>query len=302
MFFALQKPVQLSAQSLEQWSKTVQWDGVTHWSNYIKPYSKYMGPNALAVPALGTAGVDSVSRLSGSCQFNFAKGERSQSIIIQGNLALIKGFVSIDASYIPVEYYRMSDALKRERNVYYTEYYNNKARGDVLVNTNIQVHQNAKRNTYAALRLGFRLPSSSGFESARFIDGMGYNLDVTAGKRLKDTRFGLALMTGIYVWQVQTQDFRQDDAFLFGLGADYTGKAWTLKSSICGYLGYMENAGDKPILIRAEAQRKYNRLAIFTRVQHGLHDYLYTTLETGASFFFKKPVAQKLLAANRYSL
>ncbi|TAE61269.1 MAG: hypothetical protein EAZ89_00720, partial [Bacteroidetes bacterium] len=50
LFLLLGSNMALFAQDAAWWSQTVGWDGVSHWSRYIRTSPAYMGPNALPVP------------------------------------------------------------------------------------------------------------------------------------------------------------------------------------------------------------------------------------------------------------
>lgn len=279
--------IKSNAQTFDEWAQTVHWDGVSHWSKYIQSRAGYLGPNGLAVPFISNGSIDSTRSLALTGQFHFSKGDKTQSIVLYGNYCLVKNVVSIDASYIPVEYYNMSDAIKKERHVYYTFYNKKKARGDVLVNTTIQLLNKWRKKIQLALRLGYRLPSSSGYGAARFIDGMGYNIDLSAGKPFNNIPLKWIAMAGFYCWQIEKEDLRQDDAFLFGTGFEWHSRTWWFQTYVAGYLGYSENSGDKPIVFRAEAQKKIKQTSLLLRFQQGLHDFKYSTVEIGGRYFFK---------------
>jgi len=275
------------SQTQQQWAETVHWDGVSHWSKYIIMMPRYMGPNALPVPAVGNGTIDNNTWAAVSGQFHFAKGDRTQSLVLYGNYCLVKDVISFDISYIPAEWYTMSDTLKRERHVYYEFWNDKKARGDAILNVNIRLLKKWEKKIQLAMRLGYRYPSSNGFGSGRFTDDMGYYLDLSAGKPFGQSGFKWVGMAGFYCWQIDKGDLRQNDAFLFGTGLEYNKNKWTMKAHLAGYLGYMENQGDKPILARFNAEKKFNRASVLMKWQQGLHDFKYSTAELGVKFFFK---------------
>ena len=98
-----------------------------------------MGPNALTVPFIGNGRIDSMTYLGATTHLHFSKGDNTQNIVFYGNYCLVKDVVALDITYIPIELYQMSDAVKKERHVYYNRYYHNIAKGDVLLNTNIRL-------------------------------------------------------------------------------------------------------------------------------------------------------------------
>ena len=274
-------------QTQAEWAQTVNWDGVSHWSKYIKVRAAYLGPNALAVPAIGNGSIDSSRSIALTGQFHFSEGDKTQSVAVYGNYCLVKNLISFDVSYIPAEFYQVSDAIKKERHVYYKYYNDNKAGGDVLLNTTIQLFSKWRKKLHVALRAGYRLPSSSGFGAARFIDGMGYHFDVSVGKLFRGIPLKWIAMAGFYCWQIEQEDFRQNDAFLFGTGFEWNQDNWRLQTYISGYLGYLENSGDKPVVFRTTAEKRIRKASLLLRFQQGLHDFKYSSVELGGRFFFK---------------
>jgi hypothetical protein len=275
-----------SSQTQQQWAQYVHWDGVTHWSRYINMIPGKMGPNAIPVPLMGNGNLDSNYSVAVTGQFHSRPGETAQSIVLYATIPLVKNVITLDVSYLPVEFYKMSDSLKHERHVYY-EFYNDKsAGGDVYLNMNIRILKKLEKKIQLAFRAGYRYPASNGFGSARFTDDMGYYLDLSAGKPLGNSGWKLIGMAGFYCWQIDRNDLRQDDAFLFGAGVEVNKKNWFFQTNISGYLGYLEDQGDKPILYRALLEKKINKIALLLRFQQGLHDFKYTTVEAGVKKYF----------------
>jgi hypothetical protein len=275
------------SQTKEDWARTVNWDGVSHWSRYIQTSARYMGPNALAVPFIGNGSIDSNTYLGAAAQLHFSKGDNTQNLALYGNYCLVKDLVALDIAYIPVESYQMSDAVKKERHVYYDFYYHNKAKGDVILNTSIRLLKKLDQKIRLTARVGYRFPSSSGLASARFTDGMGYYFDISFGKTLSPSLKWIG-MTGFYCWQINSDKYRQNDAFLFGTGLEWKQYGWSLQGYCAGYIGFISGSGDKPIVIRANAERKFSKTSLFLRLQQGLHDYKYSSAEFGMKFFLRQ--------------
>ncbi|MEO7923719.1 MAG: hypothetical protein ABIR30_08565 [Chitinophagaceae bacterium] len=276
-----------NTQTPAEWAQTVNWDGVSHWSKYIQVRAAWMGPNALAIPAIANGSIDSSRSAAITAQLHFSPGDKSQSIVLYGNYCLVKDLISFDVSYIPVEFYTMSDAVKKDRHVYYKYYNDKKARGDVLLATTIQLFNKWRKNIHLALRVGYRMPSSSGFGAARFIDGMGYHIDISMAKPFHGVPLKWLAMAGFYCWQIEQEDFRQNDSFLFGTGMEWNPRTWHLQTYIAGYLGYLENSGDKPVVFRTTAEKRWGKTSLLLKFQQGLHDFNYSTVEFGGRYFFK---------------
>ncbi|MGQ0737639.1 MAG: hypothetical protein ACT4OJ_01140 [Bacteroidota bacterium] len=274
-------------QTQQQWAQTVNWDGVSHWSKYINTQARYMGPNALAVPFTGNGDVDSNTYIGATGHLHFSRGDKTQNIALYGNYCLVKDVVSLDMAYIPVEFYRMNDSLKKERHVYYTHYYDNVARGDVILNANIRLLRKWEKTIQLALRIGYRYPAGSDLETARYTDGMGYYFDVSFGKPLSPNLKWIG-MAGFYVWQLNGDGHRQNDAFLFGSGLEWNKKGWKFQGYGAGYLGYHFRGGDKPIVLRAQTEKRFKNTGLLLRLQQGVRDFKYSSVELGMKYFLKR--------------
>jgi len=273
-------------QSFQWWAELVKWDGVSPWQRYIKTFPKYLGPNGLPVPLITNWSVDSVNAFGVSGNFHFSNGDRTQNIVVYGNYCLVKNVISFDANYIPYEHYTMSHGVKEERHVFSHYYYDTHGHGDLHLNTNIQLLNKWRKYIQLALRIGYRYPTSSDLGTARYIDAPGYYFYLSFGKPFaKHPAFKWIGMTGLYSWQTNLDGKRQDDAFLFGGGLEFNRHRFRLQSYFSGYVGYMENKGDKPILFRTSLENRWKHLIGFTRFQQGLHDFAYTSIEIGIKYY-----------------
>lgn len=219
------------------------------------------------------------------------KGDKAQDWSLYGNYCLVKNLISMDISYEPVEFFQTSDTIKKQRHVYYKNYYDKHARGDVHLNFNIRLLKKWENTIRLALRIGYRYPASSGLGAARYTDGMGYYFDISYGKPLSPTLDWIG-MAGFYVWQLNGDGHRQNDAFLFGNGLEWNKNGWKLQGYVAGYLGYLLNSGDKPIVLRAHTEKRFKKASVLLRLQQGIRDFKYSSVELGAKYFLnRKPLA-----------
>jgi len=275
-------------QTLQQWAQLVNWDGVSHFSKYIHLSAGYMGPNALTVPYIGNGSIDSLNTAGLSAQFHFSKGDNTQNLCASGNFCIAKNKVSISWEWIPFEFYNMTDTMKRERHVYYKYYNYNQAAGDVIINTTVNLLNKRRPDVQLAVRIGVRLPLSTykGLAAARFTDATGYTIDVSFGKPLSSSLKWIGML-GVYAWQINQGNLRQNDAFLFGSGLEWNKKNWKVQSSVQGYLGYEYKSGDKPIVFRINAEKKFSNKTLLLRFQQGINEFKYTSFELGMKYNFR---------------
>jgi hypothetical protein len=268
------------AQTADWWNQNVNWDGRTHWSKYIIISPKYMGPNALTIPLINNGSIDSFSSLGVSGHFHFSDGDNTQNLVLYGNYVSKDKTISIDAQFVPYEQFQMSHEIKTERKTFYLDYYKKHVTGDVTANTTIQLFNRSRDKFQFALRLGVRMPSGGGLTLARYGDVPGYWIDGGFGLPIKNSHWKWIGMAGFYVWQINLDNHRQDDAFVFGTGFEFNNQGWRWQAYTTGYSGWQNN-GDRPTLVRLHIEKRAKRKFYLLRLQQGLHDYAYFSIETG---------------------
>jgi hypothetical protein len=284
LFFS---PLWALSQSFEWWKNNVNWDGVTHWGKYIIVSPKYLGPNALSVPLLNNGSIDSFSSAGLTANAHFSKGDKTQNGMLYGNYTTKSNTIAIDLQFVPYEIFKMTHETKTERRVYYLNYNDNHTVGDVIANTTFHLLQKKRDKVQLALRLGFRMPSGRHLGAARYADVPGYWIDLGCGIPFRNKEWKWIAMAGFFVWQTNVDNFRQDDAFLFGSGVEWNHKGFRLQGYAAGYSGYKNN-GDRPTLVRLNMEKRKGQKVYLFRLQQGLHDFAYFTAEAGARIILGK--------------
>jgi hypothetical protein len=286
IFFFLSQGVR--AQTLAQWAQLVHWDGVSHWSRYIITQPAFQGPNALPVPRMGNGSIDSSFFISATGNFHFSKGDNTQNYAVYANYCLVKDLISFDIFWVPFEYYQLSHAMKEERHIYPQFYYDKKGEGELHLNTNFQILKRWKKYISLAARIGYRFPTGSGFGAARDIDAPGYYFDISFGKPINHSALKWTGMLGFYSWHIESDKNNQDDAFLFGTGLEWNKNNWRIQSNVEGYIGYLENSGDKPVVFRFNIEKTIKSFGLLLGFQQGLHDFDYSSGEVGVKYLIRK--------------
>jgi hypothetical protein len=278
--------ISAQAQSFGWWANNVGWDGVTPWPRYMILSPGYQGPNSLPVPNLTNGTIDSTYSFTLSGMFHFSKGDNTQNLKITANYCVLKDHLSFDAIWVPVEWFKVSHEVKTERHVFDYFYYDNSAQGDLLLNTNLQLLNRWRKHIHLAFRLGYRFPTSSGLGAARFTDKPGYYFDLSAGKPLSyKSNWKLSGMIGFYSWERNSDHYFQDDCILFGAGIEWNHNNWKWELNSCGYWGYINNR-DHPVVIRSGLEKKLKHVSIDLKLQQGVRDFKYSTIETGIKYLF----------------
>ena len=271
---------------LDDWQQAVGWDGLTHWSRYMQTVPGLMGPNALPVPFTKEGSADSITSLLLSVSHHRMKGDRTSNITLYFSHPVVNNKVSIELFVVPVEWFETSREVKLERRVVPHHFNDRTAVGDIHGNVSFQVFNKIRDRIHMVVRAGMRYPTSNKLGAARFTDMPGYYFDVNAGKPLND-HWKLFANAGFYVWEtIHKKLNRQDDAFLFGAGFSFGKNNFHWQTAVSGYLGYMEELPDKPIVLRTTVTKDWKRYRGFVRLQQGIKDIKYTTLELGSGWIF----------------
>jgi hypothetical protein len=279
-------PLFTQAQTFEWWKNNVNWDGTTHWWKYMTVSPKYFGPNALTVPDINNGSADSILSLGASVDFHFSKGDKTRNLTLYGNYTTKNNSISIDARFVPYEHFNVSHEVKTERKVYYQDYYKRNTVGDVVVNTTFHVFPALRNRIQLAMRVGVRMPSGGALGAARYADVPGYWIDGGAAFLIRHTNWKWLYNMGFLVWQTNSDNLRQNDAFLFGTGAEFNKDKWRIQAYGSGYIGYKNN-GDKPVVLRLNFDKRNKNLLYFLHLQQGIHDFSYTTAMAGVKIMFE---------------
>jgi hypothetical protein len=277
------------AQTFTQWTQTVHWDGVSHWSRYMITQPGYQGPNSLPVPHMSNGSIDSSFFFSATGDFHFSKGDNTQNLSLFANYCIVPDLISLDLMWVPYERFNMSQAIKEKRHVFSDYFFDHNATGEIHLNSNFRLMKKWEKHILLALRVGYRFPSGSDFGAARNTDGPGYYFDLSFGKPFNHSALKWTGMAGFYCWQLESDIHNQEDALLFGTGLEWNKNNWRIQTNVAGYLGYFFRGGDKPIVYRLNMEKKLKHTSLLFGFQQGLHDFKYSTLQLGVKYLFKSP-------------
>jgi hypothetical protein len=288
LFLCVGLPTCGPAQDFGWWNAIHDYDGTSSWRSYLKLSPGFMGPNALPVPEINNGRLTSTTTLTVAAEGHFSRGDDTQNAYLDLQLPLFSDRVSLRAQYVPLEHYHMTTATRDERAA---RDFDGRgwASGDLYLSTYIQLLRDHARWPDVLLTINLRTATGNKLSAARYTDTPGYFFDVSAGKTHTVAKTGLRslrphALLGFYVWQTYYDNHFQNDAFLYGLGVDLTFGGLALTPSLGGYAGYL-GEGDKPLVTRLDLRTtNERRLNLALRLQHGLHDFPYTSMRVGTTW------------------
>jgi len=267
------------------------WDGVTHWTRYLRISPGYTGPNALPVPEVNTGRLTEYAFKEISVDQHFHKEEYTANILTRSYFP-VAGRIAIEFWGVAVEYYSMDTSLRYERRTFFLQG-EGFAIGDVNFATTVQIFKDHEVLPDMALRVNLRTASGNGLQAVRFTDAPGYHIDLSFGKNVMNDKLRLYGMVGMYVWQTNLIKYPQNDAFLYGFGADVYFNKLTWRNNLGGYAGYIGN-GDDPVVFRSSISTDRKRLNYKLTYQAGLQDFDYHTIKAAIILKFLKKKTKKV--------
>lgn len=257
---------------------------------YIVLSPGYLGPNALPVPEIKTGRMEEDLTATVGGDLHYSKGDDTKNLSTKIHIPFGSKMISLDLWGVPTEYYKMSNETRDER-LARDSIGKGFSTGDFYFGTQIVVLKETKRRLGFLVNLVARTASGNNMGNARFTDSPGYYFDGSFGKSfLVNNRFFSELrffgMGGFYVWQTNDVRSRQDDAFLFGGGAEVYAGSFKLNTALGGYSGYQKNK-DRPLVYRAILTKKTLKTDFIFSYQVGLRDFKYNTFSFAISRHFR---------------
>jgi hypothetical protein len=275
----------IQAQDFSWWDTKHNWDGVSPRTDLIIMSPAFMGPNALPVPTIQNGRIPERFYFEVSGEGHFSKGDNTKGMHTALFTPLFSDRVGLHLNWVPVEFFEM-DTVTRDIRRAMDRDGKGKNMADLYFSTYIQLLKDHAHLPDILATINLRTATGNKLSAARTTDAPGYFFDLSFGKtyQINQSMFQSIrpyAMFGFYVWQIDHKKFRQNDAFLFGLGYDIQVSKLVFKNALGGYAGYIGN-GDNPLVLRASLQTKFNApINYHCRFQKGLYDFEYTSFQIG---------------------
>lgn len=263
------------------WNQVHNWDGITHWSQYITYSPSFMGPNSIPVPEMKKGFLTNKLRFENGLEGHWSKGDNTYNLFQKLSVPIVKDRVTLESWIVPIEYYKTDSATRDERAARKQSGEGIEG-GDFYFSTLIQLIKNKEKLPDILLSLNFKTTSGTGLANARFTDAPGYFFDISFHKEYglssKNNSFiHIYALTGLFIYQTHIPKYFQNDAIMLALGTDLELNNYIITNQICSYLGYIK-IGDKPVVYRLEFEKKNNlNLKWKLNMEHGIHDFPFTS-------------------------
>jgi hypothetical protein len=264
------------------WNNINQWDRVTPWERYLTPSPGFMGPNAFPVPEINKGKIEKNLTLEIAMEGHFNEHEQTGNLFARLFIPFKNQKAGIQLSIVPFEIYSYDQFIRDQRSS--TDYDGQGvATGDLYVGTAIQLLENQKWIPDALLSINIKTASGNQYGAARFADSPGYYFDLSFGKSLyfnssHSNWIRFYTLVGFYSWHTNLTAHFQDEAVVYGIGAEWESEYFNLDQSFGGFSGFLNN-GDHPQVFRMELASKSNKAVTYKiRFQYGFKDIDYRSI------------------------
>lgn len=263
------------------WNLKHDWQiGMRDWRGLMHITPGYLGPNALPVPDVKKGIVQAGTNFELGFDFHFQTGDPTQNLFAKYYRSFADNKIAIELYGVVVEHYAMSEFIRDER---IARDFDGKgiANGDLYFSTLLQVIK-GKKFPDTMLRMVGRTASGSQLEGARYSDSPGYFFDLSFSKEYPGRNENMSFLPfaslGFYSWQTNDDLNLQNDAYMYGAGADLKWSRWSVSNSISGYSGYKKER-DKPMVYTFDLNRSMKNQTLRLQYLYGFRDWNYQTIK-----------------------
>ena len=259
---------------LDWWNQIHNWDGATPWTQYMKYFHAYLGPNAIPIPTLQRS---DRSYFKSSSQMSLIEDDSFLSL--HNELHWDRGHTQIHITHQSIEYYRTTTEL-RDYRISRDEDSEGVLAGDVLIDISTRLWE----RDLEAIWFTFHTKTAAGpLPQARFTDAPGYAFFFSHRKSFGDIgRWEPTITTdaGFQVYQTHWVDYPQNDGFVGNIGLRLQKEETIVRAQVRTFSGYFQD-GDWPRLLELQ----WNKNLSFGQTQlgwtRGLNDYPFSFLTVG---------------------
>ncbi len=270
--------------------------GSDHINKWLQIAPGTLGPNALPVPFMHYAILDSLSNMETGVHAHFMEGDKGINPYLSLYWAVVPKRVVVHVWGNPTETFRTDNSVRDERQIYYDDTGWITQAGDYWISTYIQVLKEHKYWPDITINYSFKT-TLGGATQGRFTDTPANYYYMAFGKSyfpkkgfIDEVRVGF--LGGFYVWQTNKVELAQDEGPLYEFGLDLKHKNLSWRNEIGGFSGYdayqyvgVKGSND-PLIYRTNFTIAGKRVDWKWEYQAGFRDYHYQTFRFSALYKF----------------
>ena len=269
--------------------------GSSHINKWLQIAPGKLGPNALPVPFMDYALLDSVSNIEAGFHAHYMKGDKGINSYLSLYWAVVPKRVTVHIWGFPTETFRTYNSVRNDRQIYYDDTGVITQGGDFWISTYIQVLKEHK--FWPDITINYSSKTTVGKATqGRYTDAPANYYYVAFGKSffpgnslIDEVRLGC--LGGFYVWQTNKVELAQDEGPLYEIGIDLKHNNLSWRNEIGGYNGYDAyqyvgvTGNNDPFIYRTNFKHTGKSVDWKFEYQTGFRDYDYQTVRF--SVFYK---------------
>jgi hypothetical protein len=270
--------------------------GGGHINQYLQIAPGTLGPNALPVPFMDYALLDSISNIETGVHSHFMEGDQGINSYLSLYWAVVPKRVVVHVWGNPTETFQTDNSVRDERQIYYDDTGLITQGGDFWISTYIQLLKEQKKLPDISICYSAKT-TIGGATQGRYTDAPANYYYIAFGKSFYPNKgfidnIRIGLMLGFYVWQTNKVELAQDEGALYEFGLDLNHKNLSWKNEIGGYSGYgayqyigVDDNND-PLIYRTNFTMSGKHFDWKWEYQTGFMDYHYQTFRFSAIYKF----------------
>lgn len=271
--------------------------GSSHINKWLQVAPNKLGPNALPVPKMDYALVDSMSGFEVGIHSHFMDGDNAVNSFLSFYWCVVPQRVAVEIWGNPSETFNMDNDVRDQRQVFYDDGGWTTNPGDLWISTYIQL---LKAKKYRPdMVLNYSAKTTTGYSKhGRYTDAPAAYYYLALGKSFHPKKglleeIRVAFTGGFYVWQTNKVEMAQDEGPLYLMALKLKHKNTVWSNEFGGYSGadvyeYIGVTGDNdPLVYRSNLTWLGSRFHWKIAYQTGLRDYGYNTFRFSVAYRFR---------------
>jgi len=270
--------------------------GNSHFNKWLQIAAGTLGPNALPVPFMDYALLDSLSNIETGVHAHFMEGDQGINSYLSLYCAVVPKRVVVHFWGLPTETFQTDNSVRDDRQIYYDDTGWITQGGDLWISTYIQILKGHKKWPDVVINYSSKT-TTGGATQGRFTDAPANYYYMAFGKSFFPKNcfidmVRVAALGGFYVWQTNKVELAQDEGPLYEFGLDLNHKNLSWRNEIGGYSGYDAykyigvTGSNDPLIYRSNFKLSGKRVDWKWEYQTGFRDYHYQTFRFSVFYRF----------------
>ncbi|MGM9735242.1 MAG: hypothetical protein ACI3ZL_02405 [Candidatus Cryptobacteroides sp.] len=255
---------------------------------------KYFGPNAFPIPDMldGRTSSTLKAELYADSYFGTMAGKNiaddyTSNLFVRVSVPLFTPRVNLSIWGNLLEYFSSGPEINAFRGISEEGTIQKTfGLGDIYISTDIQVLKQERMWVDCTLRAALKTASGDLYQYSRYYDCPGYFFDGSFGRDFRLSEKAVlrtSVSGGFLCWQLD--NWRQNDAFMYGVQLSMTAGRFFISETWGGYIGWRDH-GDSPMSIKTRLSWSFGAFFLNLEHQYGFRDWPFHQVRFGVGYNF----------------